>query len=131
MIDRNAGIVEQTRQLLEPGEIDLVGTIVHTDLTPADELEMLDLTVDLGERISAELVDEPTYVYSGNDDPAFASTQHQGLTVDGDAFVWECQHVLRGGTFDIVFYYERTSAHEGIVDGLRERGLEVTSVAPS
>lgn len=128
MIDRNAGLVEQTRQLLDPGEIDLAGLIVHTDLSPSEELEVHDLTVQIGDVIAGHLMDEPTYVYSGNDDPRFASTQHQGLTVADDDFVWECQHVLDDGTFAVVFYYERGPAHETIVDELRERGYEVTGV---
>lgn len=128
MVDRNAGIIEQTRQLLEPGEIDLVGTIVHTECGPREETEMFDLTVDIGKTIADHLVEEPTYIYSGNDDPTFASTQHQGLTIDGDDFVWECQQLLRDDTFDIVFYYERSTEHRAIIEALRSRGLEVTSV---
>lgn len=130
MVDRNADVVEQTRQLLEPGGIDLVGLVVHTDRSTDGELELLDETVAIGERIAGHLVDEPTYVYSGNDDPRFSVNQHQGLTVADEAFVWECQHVLRDGTFDVVFYYETVPEHRAIVDELRALGYDVTAVEP-
>ncbi|MFW6448455.1 MAG: DUF5778 family protein [Halobacteriota archaeon] len=128
MVDRTADIVEQTRQLLEPGEIELVGLIVHTDFTPDEELELLDETVEIGEHIAEHLVEEPTYVYSGNDDPRFSINQHQGLTVADDTFVWECQHVLRNGTFDIVFYYEASPEHRTVVEGLGDLGYDLTIV---
>lgn len=131
MPDRHADLVEQTRQLLEPGDIDLVGVIVRTDLTPADELALTDLTVELGERIASELVDEATYIYSGTDDPSFGINQHQCLTLSDDAFVWECQQVLRGGTFDIVYYYERSDAHADVLDALRGPDRVVIDVSPA
>ncbi|MFP4591136.1 MAG: DUF5778 family protein [Halobacteriales archaeon] len=130
MVDRHADIVEQTRQLLEPGDIELVGLVVHTGFTPDEEPELLDETVEIGERIASHLVDEPTYVYSGNDDPRFAINQHQGLTAADDAFVWECQHVLRDGTFDVVFYYESAPEHRAVVEELRDRGYAFTVVEP-
>ncbi|MDX1745521.1 MAG: DUF5778 family protein, partial [Halobacteriales archaeon] len=48
--------------------------------------------------------------------------------LDGDAFVWECQQLLRDGTYDIVFYYEATADQEAILEDLREAGNQVTSV---
>lgn len=128
MIDRNADLTAQTRALLEPGDIDLVGVIVETDLTSRDELEMLDLTVEVGERLAGHLTDQPTYIYSGNDDPRFSSNQHQGRTIEDDEFVWECQQVLRGGTFDLVIYFEQPVRLEPITDELEALGMQVTVV---
>jgi hypothetical protein len=45
-------------------------------------------------------------IEAGNDDTSFSSNQFQGLTLDGEEFVWECQQLLREGTYDVVFYYE-------------------------
>lgn len=130
MPDRSVDLVEQTRQLLEPGEIDLVGIIVETGLTPANEHEMIERTVEIGNVIAARSVGSPTYVYSGNDDPEFGRNQHQGRTVDGDDFIWECQQVLQDGTFRLVFYYEDGDHHIAIVRELRDRGNAVVDVRP-
>ena len=123
-------LYERTKRLLEPGEIELAGAIVHTDLEGSDDIEMHQATVDVGEIIAEGAGYDPkdTYVYSGSDDTDFASNQHQGLTLDGDEFVWECQQLLRNGTFDVVFYYEASADHESILEGIRERGFEVTGV---
>ncbi|WP_336343737.1 DUF5778 family protein [Halalkalicoccus ordinarius] len=123
-------LYERTKRLLEPGEIALAGAIVHTDLEGSDDIEMHQATVDVGEIIAEGAGHDPkdTYVYSGSDDTDFASNQHQGLTLDGDEFVWECQQLLRNGTFDVVFYYEASADHESILEGIRERGFEVTGV---
>lgn len=122
-------LVEETKQLLEPGEIDLVGVIVETPFTRKEELEMIDRTIELGEMIAEHLTDEPTYVYSGVDDPEFSTNQHQCLTIADDDFVWECQQLLRNGTFDIVYYYEATDVHDAIIDQLSTEH-PVTSVVP-
>lgn len=128
--DVDEDLYRRTRQLLEPGEIDLAGAIVHTDLESDEDIEMYQATVDIGEIIAegAGYDPEDTYVYSGSDDTDFASNQHQGLTLDDDKFVWECQQLLRNGTFDIVFYYEASADQEAILDGIREQGFEVTGV---
>ncbi len=118
----------RTKALLEPGDIDLVGVIVHTDLASDEDLEMHELTVDINEIIAAHAGKGESYIYAGNDDPEFASNQFHGRTLDDDAFVWECQQLLRGGTFHLVFYYEATADHDAIVAELEADGLSVTSV---
>ncbi|MFB6096446.1 MAG: DUF5778 family protein [Haloferacaceae archaeon] len=112
-------LYERTKALLEPGEIELKGAVVHTELSGQEDLEMHELTVDLNEVVAEHDRKGETYIYAGNDDTAFASNQFQGLTLDGDEFVWECQQLLRGGTFDIVLYYEATADHEAILEGIR------------
>ena len=121
-------LYRRTKQLLEPGEIELNGTIVHTDLGSGEDIAMTQATIDVGEVIAAHATDEDTYVYSGTNDTDFASNQHQGLTLEGDEFVWECQQLLRQGTFDLVFYYEASADHEAILDDIRDLGFEVTGV---
>ncbi len=123
-------LYQRTLKLLEPGEIDLAGAIVHTEFDLGSDLEMHDATIDVGEVIAEAAGIEPgdTYVYSGVDDPDFSSNQHQGLTLDGDEFVWECQQLLRDGTFDLVFYYEASADQEAVSEGVEELGFEVTPV---
>ena len=123
-------LYRRTKALLEPGEIELNGTIVHTDLDGQDDIEMMETTLEAGNVIAEHAGHDPkdTYVYSGNDDAEFSSNQHQGRTIDGDEFVWECQQLLREGSFDIVFYYEASADQEGILTDLREAGYEVTGV---
>ncbi|WP_248895926.1 DUF5778 family protein [Haloplanus halobius] len=121
-------LYQRTKALLEPGDIDLAGAIVHTDLTGQEDLEMHELTVELNEVIADHAGKGETYIYAGNDDADFSSNQFQGLTVDGEEFVWECQQLLREGTFDIVFYYEADLDQEALVAALRDRGYDVTSV---
>jgi hypothetical protein len=124
----DADLYRRTKALLEPGDIDLAGVIVHTDLTGQEDLEMHELTVDLNDVIAAHAGTGAAYIHAGNDDPAFSSNQFQGRTVDGDEFVWECQQLLRNGTFDIVFYYEADLDQDALVAAIRDRGYEVTSV---
>jgi hypothetical protein len=123
-------LYRRTKQLLEPGEIELNGAVVHTDFGGDEEVEMHQATVDVGEVIAEHAGHEPadTFVYSGTDDTDFASNQHQGLTLDDEAFVWECQQLLREGSFDVVFYYEASADHEAILDDVRDLGFEVTGV---
>jgi len=117
----------RTEALLEPGEIDLNGAIVHTDIPGEDDLAMTDATLEVGELIAEHAGVEEWYVHSGNDDPEFSSNQHQGRAMD-DSFVWECQQLLRGGTFDIVFYYEATVGQNALLGAIREAGYRVTGV---
>ncbi|WP_331234637.1 DUF5778 family protein [Natronorarus salvus] len=123
-------LYRRTLRLLEPGEIDLVGAIVHTEFDLGSDLEMHDATIEVGEVIAAAAGIEPgdTYVYSGVDDPEFSSNQHQGRTLDGEEFVWECQQLLRDGTFDLVFYYEASADQERVVEGVEGIGFEITTV---
>ena len=119
----------RTWRLLQPGEVELNGAIVHTDLSGQEDIEMHQATVEVGEIIDDHAVpDADTFVYSGVDDEEFASNQHQGLTVEGGEFVWECQQLLRDGSFDLVFYYEAAADHSAILDAIREAGYEVTGV---
>ena len=111
-------LYRRTKALLEPGEIELVGAVVHTDLGGDEDLEMHELTVDVNGVIAEHAGKGETYIYAGNDTNEFASNQFQGLTLDDESFVWECQQLLRDGTFDIVFYYEATVEQAALVDDL-------------
>jgi hypothetical protein len=123
-------LYRRTQALLEPGDIELVGVILHTDLGTDAEPKLHQLTLDVGDAIAERAGVDPTdtYVHSGNDDPDFGLNQHQGLTLDGDEFVWECQQLLRDGTYDVVFYYEASADQEGIVETLRADGHRITPV---
>ncbi len=123
-------LYRRTEALLEPGETALNGLIVHTDFSGDEDVEMMQATLDVGDLIAERAGHDPgdVYVYSGNDDTEFASNQHQGLTIDGDEFVWECQQLLREGSFDLVFYYEADADHGGIVADAREAGFRVQGV---
>ncbi|MFB6154678.1 MAG: DUF5778 family protein [Haloferacaceae archaeon] len=108
-------LYERTRAFLEPGDVDLMGAIVHTTLTSDEELELHELQVTLNDVVAAHAGKGEAYIYAGNDDTQFASNQYQGRTLDGDEFVWEAQHLLRSGTFDVVIYYESTADQDAIV----------------
>jgi len=126
----DAELCRRTWQLLQPGDIALDGLVVHTDYGGDEETLMHQATLAVGEMIAEHAGHDPadTYVYSGNDDPEFASNQHQGLTLDGDAFVWECQQLLREGSFDVVFYFEAAADTRALLSAVREQGYEVTAV---
>jgi hypothetical protein len=111
-------LYQRTLHLLEPGDIELVGAIVHTTLSSEEDLELQELTVDVNEVITDHAGKGETYIYAGNDTEEFASNQFQGLTLDDDAFVWECQQLLREGTFDVVFYYEAGPDQATLADDL-------------
>ncbi|ELZ78062.1 hypothetical protein KU306_01680 [Haloferax larsenii] len=113
-------LYKRTLALLEPGDIELVGAIIHTDLAGQEDLEMQELTVSINEVISGHADKGEAWIYAGNDDTDFSSNQFQGLSVDDDEFVWECQQLLRNGTFDLVFYYEATADHDAIVEDLAD-----------
>ena len=122
-------LYRRTRALLEPGEVDLNGVVVHTDTD--DDLAVQELTVELNDIVAAHSphTDEgETYIHAGNDDPEFASNQFQGRRLDDDAFVWECQHLRRSGTLDIVCYYRADADHVGIVQAVEALGNDVTGV---
>ena len=123
-------LYRRTKQLLEPGEIQLNGAVVHTEYDNSEEIEMMQATIDVGERIAEGYGMDPTdtFVYSGSDDPQFSSNQHQGLTLEDEEFVWECQQLLRNGSFDLVFYYEASADHEAILDAIEDEGFAVTGV---
>jgi len=117
-------------QLLQPGEIELDGLVVHTGFGGDQAVAMHQATVEIGEEIAAAAGQDPTdtFVYSGTDDPEFASNQHQGLTLADESFVWECQQLLREGSFDLVFYFEADADLDGLVELLRAEGYQVTPV---
>ena len=71
---------------------------------------------------------EDGFVEGSTDDTDFASNQHQGLTLDDEEFVWECQQLLRNGSFDVVFYYEASADQSAILADVRDLGVEVTGV---
>lgn len=127
----DAGLYERARALLEPGEIELVGVVVEMDLPADDEPQLHENTLEIGDVIAEHAGYEPadTYVYSGNDDPAFGINQHQGLTLS-DEFVWECQQLYREGRFLVVFYYERGADQSAILAELEDLGYEIAGVEP-
>lgn len=121
---------QRTWKLLQPGEIDLDGLILHTEFDGSQEPEMHQATVQVGNSIAEHAGFDPgeTFVYSGTDDPEFASNQHQGRTLSEEAFVWECQQLLRNGSFDVVFYYEASTDSEALLTAVREAGHDATVV---
>ena len=122
-------LYRRTERLLEPGEIDLDGLIVYTDIEGEEDIAMQEATVEISEVIATHAgEDGNAYVYSGNDSSDFASNQHQGRTLEEDDFIWECQQLLREGRFALVFYYEASADHEAILADLREAGYTVTGV---
>jgi hypothetical protein len=122
-------LYRRVKALLEPGDIELNGLVLHTDLTADDEPTLHRVTVETGDVIAEYATEEETYIYSGNDDPKFGLNQHQGLTLTGDEFVWECQQLIRDGTYDVVFYYEASADHEAILEAVEERtGFRVAGV---
>ncbi|WP_255197191.1 DUF5778 family protein [Halorarius litoreus] len=122
----------RTKALLEPGDIQLNGLIVHTTFGSDEEPTLHQLTLAVGDVIADHAGVDPsdTYVYSGNDDPDFGVNQHQGRTLDGDDFVWECQQLVRDGTYDVVFYYEASADQAGVLDDVEalDYDLDVVSV---
>jgi len=126
----DADLRRRTWELLQPGDIELDGLVVHTDLDGSAEPEMHQATIEVGEIIAEHAGFDPkeTFVYSGTNDSDFSSNQHQGLTLDDESFVWECQQLLRNGSFDIVFYFEAHADMDGILTDVREAGYEATGV---
>ncbi|WP_435359466.1 DUF5778 family protein [Haloarchaeobius sp. DFWS5] len=120
----------RTKALLDPGEVQLNGAIVHTEFDGQEDVQMMQATLDTGDIIAEHAGHDPkdVFVHSGNDDPDFSSNQHQGLTIDGEEFVWECQQLLRNGSFDIVIYYEASADHEAILADIEDLGFDVTGV---
>ncbi|MFC6613411.1 DUF5778 family protein [Halopenitus salinus] len=122
-------LYQRTMALLEPGEIDLQGCIVHSVYDGQSDLEMHELTVAINDVIAEAAGKGETYIEAGNDDPDFSSNQFQGLTLEDESFVWECQQLLREGTFDLVFYYEADADQRTVVEGI-ERLEGVDRVTP-
>ncbi|MWV63755.1 hypothetical protein GRS48_02790 [Halorubrum sp. JWXQ-INN 858] len=116
----DSDLYQRTKALLEPGEIELVGCIVHTDLSGQEDLEMHELTVATNDVIAEHAGSGETYIEAGNDDTSFSSNQFQGRTLEDESFVWECQQLLRDGTFDLVFYYEAGVDQDALATALGE-----------
>jgi hypothetical protein len=114
----DSDLYTRTKALLEPGDIELLGCIVHTTLGGEEDLEMHELTVAINDVIADHAGKGEAYIEAGNDDTSFSSNQFQGLTLDGEEFVWECQQLLRDGTFDLVFYYEAGVNQAGLAEDL-------------
>jgi hypothetical protein len=123
-------LYKRTWDLLQPGDIELNGLVVHTDLDGSTETEMHQATVELGELIAEHAGYDPgdTFVYSGTDDSEFASNQHQGLTLEDESFVWECQQLLRNGSFDLVFYFEANADVDSLIATVHEEGYDAVIV---
>ena len=121
-------LYERTKALLEPGDIELVGLVIHTELSSEEDLEMHELTVDCNEIIADHTDKGESYIYAGNDDPDFASNQFHGRTLDDDEFVWECQQLLRDGRFHLVFYFEAGADTTEVRDAVAADGYEATAV---
>ena len=123
----------RARALLEPGEIELVGVIVPMDVDTDDEPMLHQRTIEVGDVIAERSGYDPadTYVYSGNDDREFGINQHQGLTVEEDGFVWECQQLLREGAYVVVFYYEADTDQSGVLADLEDAGFDPVGVEPA
>jgi hypothetical protein len=75
----DAELRRRTWELLQPGDIDLDGLVVHTGFGGDEETEMHQTTIEIGDIVAEHAGHDPaeTYVHSGNDDPEFASNQHQ------------------------------------------------------
>ncbi|ERG95549.1 DUF5778 family protein [Haloquadratum walsbyi] len=123
-------LYQRTMALIKPGDVELVGAIVHTNLAGEEDLEMQELTVTINDCLAGHAGKGDTYIYAGNDSSEFASNQFQGLTIDDESFVWECQQLLREGTFDLVFYYKSGPAQAAVADDLEsiEHVTDVTTV---
>lgn len=126
----DADLHRRTWELLQPGDIELDGLVLHTAYDGSQESEMHQATVEVGDLIAGHAGYDPadTFVFSGTDDPEFASNQHQGRTLADESFVWECQQLLREGAFDVVFYFERTDGLKDLVATVREAGYDATGV---
>ncbi len=120
----------RTWKLLQPGDIELDGLVLQTEFDGSQEPEMHQATVEVGELIADYAGYDPTdtFVYSGTDDSDFSSNQHQGLTLDDESFVWECQQLLRDGSFDVVFYFEAGADTEALLGAVREAGYDATAI---
>ena len=124
----DADLYEQAVSLLRPGDEALEGIVVHTDLAQPQEQAMNKLMRRVGDELAAHLIDGETYIYAGEDDDRFGAGQFHGRRLEDDSFVWECQQLLRDGTFDLVFYWEESGEHGTIVEALGDLDHQVVAV---
>jgi hypothetical protein len=125
----HADLYRETVELLRPGDIELAGAVLHTAYDSDEESKLHQLTLDAGRAVADHAGKGDTYVYSGNDSDEFGVNQHQGLTLDGDEFVWECQQLRRGDEFVVVLYWEATGDdgddHDAVVADIADvEGVE-------
>ncbi|MDH5019452.1 DUF5778 family protein [Halobacterium rubrum] len=122
----HADLYRETVELLRPGDIELAGAVIHTTYDSDEESKLHQLTLDAGRAVADHTEKGDTYVYSGNDSDEFGVNQHQGLTLDDDEFVWECQQLRRDDEFVVVLYWEVTGDDDAVVadiaavDGVEE-----------
>ena len=128
MTEVDQDLYEEAVALLEPGDITLRGVVVHTDFPQTEEPAMDDATRRIGGAIADVVADEDAYIYAGDDDSRFGAGQFQGRRLSDDEFVWECQQLLRDGSFDLVFYWEATDDQDAVVDAIEDRGFTVVPV---
>ena len=121
-------LYEQAVSLLRPGEDTLEGIVVHTELAQHEEQAMNKLMREVGETVAEHLTDGEVYIYAGDDDERFGAGQFHGRRLADDAVVWECQQLLREGTFDLVFYWEQSGEQGAIVDSLEDLENEVVAI---
>lgn len=125
---RDEELERDAEELLQPGDINLRGVIVYTEHTRSEELAMHEDLLTVGGVIAEHACEADWYVYSGNDNPEFGLNQHQGRTLTDDAFVWECQSLVRNGTFVLVFYYEASTDHSAILTELDDAGFHAIGI---
>lgn len=111
----HADLYRETVELLRPGDIELAGAVIHTAYDSDEESKLHQLTLDAGQAVADHAEKGDTYVYSGNDSDEFGVNQHQGLTLDDDEFVWECQQLRRDDEFVVVLYWEVTGDDDAVV----------------
>ncbi|MFW6385092.1 MAG: DUF5778 family protein [Halodesulfurarchaeum sp.] len=126
--DGDVELYEQAVSLLRPGEDRLVGVVVHTDIPQYAESGMNKLMREIGNRIASTLEAGETYIYAGEDDSRFGAGQFHGRRLVDDEVVWECQQLLRDGTFDLVFYWKDSGGHDAVVASLDDLEHETVPI---
>lgn len=126
--DSDVELYEQAVSLLEPGDSTLVGVVMHTGLARHAESAMNKLMRTAGDRIAAHLTEEDTYIYAGEDDDRFGVGQFHGRRLSDDGVVWECQQLVRDGTFDLVFYWEEAGEQAAIVADLDDLDADLVPI---
>jgi len=117
--DPDDDLYAEAASLLAPGEATYRGVVLHTTMAQHAEQAMNKLMRAAGDRITEHVADAETYVYAGEDDERFGVGQFQGRRLADDEPIWECQQLLREGTFDLVFYWnaDRVAADSSGAEG--------------